>query len=137
MTITEEGVGPQVVIGKRYNFPQLSTRDVTVLKTIENWVEFHEQELVWSCEYTALWKDEEDPETKITRDIEKHHCWRYTIERNSITAVEFVYTNDIELWMVKTYTRGIDTVIQFAFSSKDKAEKMYKYFCQYKGFTHY
>lgn len=128
---------PQVVLGKRYNFPQLSTRDVTVLQTIECWIEFYEQELVWLCEYRALWKDEEDPDTKVTRDIEKTHCWKYTVDRSSIASVEFVYSNDAELWMVKVYTTGIDNIIQLAFSTRVKCERMYRYFCQYKGFEHY
>jgi len=137
MSIIEESTEKKLVLGKRYNFPQLSTRDVSVIETIENWVEFHENELVWLCEYRALWKDEEDPETKVVGDIEKTHCWKYTIERCAIGAVEFVYTNDINLWMVKTYVKGIDNIIQFAFSSRDKATRMYNYFCQYKGFHHY
>jgi len=124
-------------IGKRYNFPQLSTRDVEVLETIECWIEFYEEELVWQCEYRALWKDDEDPETKVTRDIERTHCWRYAIERCSIGAMEYVYSTDSELWMVKVYQKGVETTIQLAFKTRDKAERMYRYFCQYKGFTHY
>ncbi len=124
-------------IGKRYKFPQLSTRDVEVVQTIECWIEFYEKEFIWHCEYRALWKDDEDPDTKVVGDVEKTHCWRYTIERCTITAVEFVYSNDNDLWMVKVYSSGVEQVINLAFGSRDKAERMYRYFCQYKGFVNY
>lgn len=127
----------RVVLGKRYNFPQLSTRDVEVLETIECWLEFYEKEFVWYCEYRALWKDDEDADTKIVRDIEKSHCWRYVVDRSTISSVEFVYNNDVELWMVKVFSAGIDVNIQLAFKTKVNAEKMYRYVCQYKGFDHY
>ena len=127
----------RVEIGKRYKFPQLSTIDVQVINTIECWIEFYEKEFVWYCEYVALWKDDEDPETKVVRDIEKRHCWKYVIERESIQAIEFVYANDSQLWFVKVYSRGAETVVQLAFNTKEKAVLMYNYFCQYKGFEHY
>lgn len=127
----------KVELGKRYKFPQLSTKDVEVLETIENWIEFHEDEFVWYCEYRGLWKDDEDPDTKAIGDIEKTHCWRYTSERANISAVEFVYQNDSEFWVVKVRAKDHDTTVILAFSSKEKAERMYRYFCQYKGFKNY
>lgn len=127
----------RVVLGKRYNFPQLSTKDVEVLETIECWLEFYDKEFVWYCEYKAIWKDDEDPETKVIRDIEKTHCWRYVVDRSTISSLEFVYTNDVKLWMVKVFSAGVDINVQLAFKTKANAEKMYRYICQYKGFEHY
>ncbi len=127
----------KVELGKRYKFPQLSTKDVEVIETIDCYIEFYDREFVWHCEYRGLWKDEEDPETKVMGDVEKTHCWRYTSEKDNISAVELVYHNDESLWMVKIRSRDHDTTVQLAFSTRGKAERMYRYFCQYKGFEHY
>lgn len=132
----EPVIEKKVELGKKYKFPQLSTRDVEVIETVENWIEFHENELVWACEYRGLWKDDEDPDTKVTRDIERTHCWRLVVGRADIVNMEYSYSNDEDLWMLRIICRDTDT-IRLAFSSKEKAERMYKYFCQYKGFDHY
>lgn len=124
-------------IGKRYNFPQLSTPDVEVTETKHQWVEFYEKEFIWSSEYVAIWKDDEDPITKVVADREKTAFWRYTFDKNIITAIEYQFDMDTQLWMVNIFLVSSDKMIRLAFNTKEKAERMYKYFCQYKGFEHY
>lgn len=126
----------KVELGKRYNFPQLSTRDIEVLETIENWIEFHEDVILWVCNYKGLCKDIEDLDTKVIGSVEREFYWRYVTEKTSIGEIEMEYNYAVELWMVYGYTEG-DNTIKLGFNTKEKAEKMYKYFCQYKGFEHY
>lgn len=126
----------KVELGKRYKFPQLSTRDVEVIETVENWIEFYENELVWYCEYKGLWKDDEDVDTKVTRDIERFHCWRTVVAKSDIAMIDYHHMDGESLWMVKVHVRESDNM-NLAFSSREKAERMYKYFCQYKGYEHY
>jgi hypothetical protein len=124
-------------LGKRYNFPQLSTVDVEILETVENWIEFYEKEFVWCSNYKAIWKDDEDPVTKVVADREKESYWRYTFDKGVVTSAEVSYCHAIQHWLTNIYLATSDKVIRLAFNSKEKAERMYKYFCQYKGFEHY
>ncbi len=123
--------------GKRYKFPQLSAPDMEVLETIENWVEFYQEEFVWCSHYRGMCKDDEDPQTKVVEDREKEFYWRYTFSRSIIVAAEVSYDHGLMLWLTNIYMASSDKVIRLAFNTKDKAERMYTYFCQYKGFTHY
>jgi len=127
----------KLVIGKRYNFPEQSTLHVEVTETIENWIEFHEKEFIWHGNYRATWRDHEDPETKVISDKEQESFYHYTFCRDLIGYVEYYYDMELQLWMVNVLLRECDKVLRLGMGSKEKAQRMYTYFCQYKGFEHY
>ena len=125
----------QVKLEHRYNFPQLSTYDVEVIETRECYVEFYEDEFLWVVDWSGVWKDWEDPETKVVSDKEQACYWRVVNRRCDIISVQVDYDMGIQLWLCVVVVRGRH--MRLAFKTKEKAHRMYTYFCQYAGYAHY
>ena len=82
-----------------------------------------------------MWKDWEDPETKVVSDKVQDCYWRIINRKCDIISVEVSYDMGLSLWMCNVTLRGNN--MRLAFRTKDKAYRMYVYFCQYAGYTHY
>ena len=114
-----------LVIGKKYSFPVCSIKDVTAEKTIEHHLIFLDNEIIFRGEYKAVYHNEEDENTGVKKDAERHHAWLDTFSRRSWISVNMYKHVDEDLFVVTVEAKGCMKNPTFMFYTEAGAEKMF------------
>lgn len=118
------------VIGKKYSFPQCSTKETTIDKTIESYLIFHDDKLEWRGKYKAAYHKEEEGNMGIEKDVERDHDWLCFLKREQLMGLDGYKWYDEELWAIKIVIWGAGDVV-LAFYSEEVASKMYSRIWKY------
>lgn len=118
-------------LNTKYNYPQISTKQVIVDTTLQSYFILREDHVEWCGEYYATYIDEEDEELSIKKDVARYHKWLTFYKKELLTGVEMFRVHDDEYWQVKIFNSGSGNNIIVLFHKQQQAEKLLNLFTEY------